>query len=166
MSSLRRTPKPKKDTQLTVEDRKNLINHFRVTPTVEAAAQLVRLDDEQARKYFGIGDRGDMSGVAFSGHDITGTERGPYCVRLDHVEKGKYRSLPGSDGRYLYCLPGADERKDSPVIVVESPKSVLAVTSAAERAGRMSWLWRRTDVGDGSRRSMTRTVNHSATWIC
>jgi len=122
--------------QLTAEDRKKLIAHFHITPKVEAAAQLRRLNDEQARKVFQIGDRGDVSGIGFLGHDLLGKERGPYCIRLDHIEEGKYRSKPGSDDRYLYCLPGADKQKNSLVIVVESPKSVLAVASAAERSRR------------------------------
>jgi hypothetical protein len=125
-----------KVSQLTAEDRKNLITKFRVNKSVEQAAQLCRLSDEQARAIFSIGDKGDMSGVGFHGHDLSGADRGPYCIRLDHVTDGKYRSLPGSDNRYLYCLPGANKLKDSPIIIVESPKSVLAVASAAERAKR------------------------------
>ena len=135
--------KPNKASSLNHDDRKNLIDKFRITSKVEAAAQLCRLDDEGSRHIFGIGDPGDMSGIAFLGHDLLGVERGPYCVRLDDppVKKngepnGKYRSLPGSADRYLYCLPEADKLKDSPVVIVESPKSVLAVASAAERAKR------------------------------
>jgi hypothetical protein len=122
--------------QLTAEDRKHLIAQFRVSKNVEQAAQLCRLSDEQARATFSIGDKGDMSGVGFHGYDLGGADRGPYCIRLDHATDGKYRSLPGSDNRYLYCLPGADKLKEAPVVIVESPKSVLAIASAAERTKR------------------------------
>jgi hypothetical protein len=139
--------------KLTAQDRKNLLEKFRVTKKVETAAALCRLSDSEARKLFSIGDKGTMSGIGFNGYDLRGVDRGPYCIRLDEVTEGKYRSLPGSDNRYLYCLPAADKLKDAPVVIVESPKSVLAIASAAERSKRPvlavatngCWGWKQKD---------------------
>ena len=62
-------------TKLSAADRQKLITRFRISKTVEQAAQLRRLSDEEARKVFSIGDKGDMSGIGFVGHDLTGAER-------------------------------------------------------------------------------------------
>jgi hypothetical protein len=135
----------------------SFLKKLKATAKVAKAAGLRQLEDGQSRKLFDIGDPGDMCGIGFYGHDLRGAERGPYCIRLDNPppDKGKYRCPPGNDDRYLYCLPGADKLAAAPLVLVESPKSVLAIASAAERSGRKvlpvamngCWGWKVKDAG-------------------
>jgi hypothetical protein len=126
---------------LSAEDHA-LLKKFRVTPKVVAAAKLRRLDNKQARLELGLGTSvmsNDIGGLGFTGWDLAGEERGILTVRQDDPDaEAKYMSRKGSDGRYLGTLPGAPAKLKSgaKVMLVESFKSVLAITSAAERSSQ------------------------------
>lgn len=121
-----------------------LIKKLRVTKKVEKIAGLHHLEHSEVCEVLGlksgtgVGGKRDFSGIAFPGFDLDGQPRGIYQVRRDNPEydangkeENKYLNHAGSDGRYLYTLP--IKKKDATVVLVESPKSVLALESYAER---------------------------------
>ena len=122
---------------------KNLIKKLRVTPKVAKVAGLRHLSHSEVCAALGLKsgvglNKRDFSGIAFPGYDLDGNSRGVYQVRRDSPDydaegkpEAKYLNHAGSEGRYLYCLPL--KKKDATVVLVESPKSVLALESYAER---------------------------------
>jgi hypothetical protein len=130
---------------MTVEE---MVKRLGLSPRLEKQAGICRVTDAEARKMLGIGTSatkgrtpGDFSGTAFLGHDLRGAKRGVYQVRRDNPdivngkEQNKWMSPKGSDNRYLNTTPGKLQPKDT-VVIVESPKSVWAITASAERVGR------------------------------
>jgi hypothetical protein len=126
----------------------SFLKKLKATPKVAKAAGLRHLSDSEARGVLDITGTGvikrDYSGIAFPGYDLRGQPHDFFQIRRDHPDtsasgkpEAKYMSPKGSEGRYLYCLPGADKRlKDHKVVLVESPKSVIAIESFAERTGQ------------------------------
>ena len=123
-----------------------LLKNLRVTEKVAKVAGLRHVSDSEARAVLGLKKgvslcQRDYSGIAFPGFDLDGTAHGIYQVRRDHPEvdadgkpENKYLNHAGSDDRYLYCLPM--KKQGATVVLVESPKSVLAIESYAERTER------------------------------
>ena len=127
---------------------KEMVERLRLSPRLAKQVGLRRVTDSEARAILRIGtsarsqkDRADYGGIAFPGHDLRGVKRGVYQIRRDAPdivngkEKNKWMSPSGSDNRYLNTTPGAVRPRDLGV-VVESPKSVWAITASAERVGR------------------------------
>jgi putative DNA primase/helicase len=141
------------------------------------SAHIERVSDREARERFGIQGpvSRDMSGIVFpyyshvSGHRVTAR------VRRDNPEmeggrpRNKYVSAYG-DARHLYFPPEAWSKlqaQSTPVVLVESEKAALALTSWAQRTstellavgmgGR--WCWRgrigKAEGIDGSRVDVT-----------
>jgi hypothetical protein len=133
------TAKSKPATNLTVADLK-LLKRYRIEP--EFHHLIRRVTDEEARSLLNMGPSMDLAGLAFIGHDIWGRERGVASVRRDCKDGNpdpRYMCPPAEAGRYLFCLPGADQALQKPgvlVMLVEAVKSVFAVASWARRTGR------------------------------
>jgi putative DNA primase/helicase len=109
------------------------------------AAQVERVSDSDARERFGL--KGpvsqDMSGVVFPYMSHVTGRRVTARVRRDNPEleggkpKAKYIAAWG-DSRHLYFPPktwALLQAPDTPVVLVEAEKSVLALTAWAERTG-------------------------------
>jgi putative DNA primase/helicase len=121
-----------------------LFARFRIAPGLLALAGVCRVTDREAREDFGIsaGSEHDLAGIVFpyaggNGHRAT-------CrLRRDFVpvnEKGrpaaKYLS-PKGDSRHAYVLSSDMlQDVDTPALIVEAEKSVLAITAWAQRTGR------------------------------
>jgi AAA domain len=127
---------------MTVHD---MEQRLRLTPRLAKTIKMRRVTDAEARMELGFatvkGHPGDLSGIAFPGYDLHGKARGVYQVRRDNPEvvrgkeKNKWMSSKGKDGRYLNTTHGALKASDV-VLIVESPKSTLALAAWAERVGR------------------------------
>ena len=116
-----------------------------ITPDLLERAQVRRVDDGEGREQLTSKHRGDLSGVLYPYlNPITG--RATTCrVRRDHPEmegdrpRDKYLSAYGDRSRLFFSPGCAALLMDVAitVLIVEAEKSVLAVTCAAERAGRI-----------------------------
>lgn len=126
---------------LTAKDLK-LLRSFRIEPEFYQLTH--RVTDVQARTELMLPSKvgvksHSLEGIAFLGYDIWGRERGTAAVRRDSDEEPRYMCPPTESGRYLYCLPGADQALRKPgvlVVLVEAIKSALAIASWARRTGR------------------------------
>ena len=130
---------------------------FGIPPALLVAAGVRRVSDAEARDLLCSNHRGTLEGILYPRVDpISGREVG-YRVRRDHPElendghKNKYMS--SRDRPQLYFLPGAGALLTDvsvPVVPIESEKAALAITAAADRAGRRvlpvglggCWSWR------------------------
>lgn len=140
-------------------------------------AGVERVTDAVARSVFGIVGPAsrNMAGVVFPYYSRVTGRRVTARVRRDNPEiedgkpKNRYISAWG-DGRHLYFPPGAAENLKGPdtiIVLVESEKGALALTSWAERNGVKlvalalggCWGWRgvvgKTIGSDGSRADVT-----------
>ncbi len=134
--------------------------HLGITPAMLALAQIRRVDDREARDSLTSQHPGVLSGLLYPYlHPLTGLSS-TYRLRRDHPEmengkpKDKYLSAWG-DARRVYFPPGCAARLADitiTVIIAEAEKSVLSITCAAERVGRVvlsigtggCWGWRGT----------------------
>ena len=129
-----------------------------ITPELLAAAGVRRVSDTEAHELLSSRHSGDLAGIAYPYVDPTSGQPAAYRVRRDHPEiesnkpKDKYISSYG-DRRRLYFAPDTNALLSDtsvPVVIVEAEKSVLAIASAADRAGRRilpigtggCWGWR------------------------
>jgi putative DNA primase/helicase len=153
-------PHPETDARLTATD---LAQHdaLGIPPELLHAAGIVRVTDTEAREHFGLTAPAScaLGGLVYPYvHVVTGA-RVTCRLRRDHPEVdaagkpiAKYLA-PHGDARHLFFAPGAGARLADPtalVVIVEAEKSVLALTAAAERVGRLvlaigcggCWGWR------------------------
>ncbi|MBI2834771.1 MAG: DUF3631 domain-containing protein [Acidobacteria bacterium] len=124
-----------------------LFKSIGVEPAVLAVARVRRVDGAEARDLCGIRYQSDqLEGLAFPYLDPDDGRVVTWRVRRDHPELesdgkpvAKYLSPP--DRKHLYFEPGASQMTDTaaPVIVVESEKSVLALSAARQRMNRTPW---------------------------
>jgi hypothetical protein len=130
-----------------------------IPPELLKQARITRVTHAQARDEWGIKRAyGDVAGVIFPYHDVTGERRLTARLRRDHpeIENGKpaakYVAAWG-DRRSLYFVPGTHgllADASVPVVFVEAEKSALALTAWAQRTGRSivaialggCWGWR------------------------
>jgi putative DNA primase/helicase len=152
-----------------------------VSPELLEAAHIERVSDGDARERFGL--KGplsqDMSGIAFPYYSSATGRRVTARVRRDNPEledgkpKAKYIAAWG-DSRHLYFPPNAWallQAPDTPVVLVEAEKSVLALTAWAERTGTNMlavglggcWGWRgrigKTENEKGARVDVTGAIS-------
>jgi uncharacterized protein (DUF927 family) len=117
--------------------------HIGVSPDLLEEAHIERVSDEGARERFGICGPAskDMAGIVFPYLSFVSGARVTARVRRDNPEieggkpKNKYISAYG-DGRHLYFPPDVREQlnePNTPIVLVEAEKSVLAVTAWARR---------------------------------
>jgi uncharacterized protein (DUF927 family) len=108
-------------------------------------AHVGRVSDEEARDRFGIQGAvyKKMAGIIFPYHSHVTGHRVTARLRRDNPEiengkpKDKYISAYG-DGRHLYFPPDAREKlqePNTPIVLVEAEKSVVALTAWARRTG-------------------------------
>ncbi len=106
-------------------------------------AHIERVSDRDARERFGIHGvvSKNMAGIIFPYHSHVTGQRTTARLRRDHPEiendkpKDKYISAYG-DGRHLYFPPDVREKlqkPNTPIVLVEAEKSVLALTAWARR---------------------------------
>jgi len=117
---------------------------FRVGPELLAKAGLSRVSDRDARELLSLnGASGDMAGIRFPYISPVTGYRVNDVVRRDNPDieggrpKRKYMAAYGNRP-HVYCGPGAAALiNDSavPAVLVESPKSVLALEAWSERTG-------------------------------
>ena len=118
----------------------------RIGPELLAKAHICRVTNAQARGTFGIkfDTTKDLSGICYPYLSVKTGMRVTARVRRDHPDidvdgkvKNKYLS-PYGDSKHLYFPPGAAAKlvqADTPVVLVEAEKSVLALHAWAERTG-------------------------------
>jgi hypothetical protein len=126
-----------------------MYEYFRITRSLLRDAGVRRVTDGEARGKYGIWWRDlsvDLSGVLYPYYHQITHEHVTCRLRLDNPitdnegKVHKYLAPPHHKARsHLYSLTNADPwLKDTtvPIVFVESEKSVLACTAAAERAKR------------------------------
>lgn len=132
-----------------------------IEPAILERAQVRRVDDREARDVLGMnGKTGNLAGIEYPYLDPSRpTWRWTSRIRLDHpplkpdgTPDQKYRQ-PYGDRRHVFFPPGTQALLADvavPLVITESEKAALALTSAAHRAGRPllvialggCWNWR------------------------
>jgi uncharacterized protein (DUF927 family) len=116
---------------------------LRIPEELMVEARVRRVNDALGRELTGRRD-GDMAGIVFDYPDVATGRVVSHRVRRDNPEiehgKPKNKYVSGYGGRKrLYFPPGAAAKlqdADTPIVLVESEKSALALTAWAERTGR------------------------------